>query len=220
MLLQTKHVEFKVTAFDEESGTVEGYASTFNTGPDHANDIIAPGAFNRTLIENQKVRFLWQHDMKLPIGKIEELRIDDHGLFIRARFAKTQLAQDARELISMGAVDSFSIGYAVRDSHYNSQGHQVLTDLYLFEISVVTAPCNEFANVTSVKSLEVKDVESLLRDAAGFSRNEAKALLAGGYKALCELRDAVTKGKEDVKQIEAKTASELLEFLQKRFDNQ
>lgn len=64
----------------------------------------------------------------------------------------------------------------------------------LFEVSPVTLPANSQANIVAVKSDGRKtilpterEMESFLRD-AGFSRRDAQAVIADGYKSL--LRDA------------------------------
>lgn len=146
---------FKADTFDYENGTVEGYASTFGN-IDKVNDVVVPGAFKTAVLNGpERVRFLWEHDRKEVIGIIETLEEDGKGLRFRARFAGTQRAQETRELMKMGAVDSFSIGYRViQESKGQHKGKSVnfLKEIQLMEVSCVAWPCNVEARMSAIKS--------------------------------------------------------------------
>ena len=139
--------EFRIDSFDAEKGIVEGYASKFGN-VDQVGDVVEKGAFTKSIQQGaNRVRFLWQHNKQEPIGVIQEIREDDNGLYIKAEFANTQRAQETRELMKMGALDSFSIGYRVpKDKivvEQTKEGQiQRLKEIHLFEVSVVTFPCN------------------------------------------------------------------------------
>lgn len=149
--------EFRIDSFDAEKGIVEGYASKFGN-IDQVGDVVEKGAFTKSIQQGaSRVRFLWQHNKQEPIGVIQEIREDDHGLYIKAEFANTQRAQETRELMKMGALDSFSIGYRVpKDKivvEQTKEGQiQRLKEIHLFEVSVVTFPCNVEARLTGIKS--------------------------------------------------------------------
>lgn len=149
--------DFRIDSFDAEKGIVEGYASKFGN-IDQVGDVVEKGAFTKSIQQGaSRVRFLWQHNKQEPIGVIQEIREDDHGLYIKAEFANTQRAQETRELMKMGALDSFSIGYRVpKDKivvEQTKEGQiQRLKEIHLFEVSVVTFPCNVEARLTGIKS--------------------------------------------------------------------
>lgn len=158
---------FKASLIDDN--TVEGYASTYGN-LDHANDIVEKGAFTKTLQQNGgKIKFLWQHDIKQPIGVIEELRDTAQGLYFKARFSNSTAGQDARTQLKEGVVDSFSIGYrvinATKDRAGNGRPINRLTELALHEISVVTIPCNDEAVLLGVKSALHDDFPEMDADA-------------------------------------------------------
>lgn len=179
--------ELKATA---ESGVVEGYGSVFDV-VDSYDDVVEKGAFARTLKEGRAPAMLWQHDTAEPIGVWESLREDDTGLFVRGRFANTQRGQEAYELVKIGALSGLSIGYSVKDARLEKNGVRVLTDVELWEVSPVTFPANDAARITRVKASDLKterEFEEFLRD-AGFPRAAAKAITAGGFKALADHRD-------------------------------
>ena len=84
---------------DEKAGIVKGYGSYFGN-KDSDNDVIVKGAYKKTIEENgERVKYLYQHDMFKPIGKMIELHEDDKGLVFVAEVAKTQLGMDTIELM-------------------------------------------------------------------------------------------------------------------------
>lgn len=189
--------------FTSGSGVFEGYAAVFEN-VDSAGDRIIPGAFAKSLAQCRKEgRFpplLWQHDTQKPIGIWEDMYEDSHGLYVRGRLFADDIAQarEAYALLRENVVSGLSIGYRTVQSSRDADtaGVRILSELDLLEVSIVTFPANDRARVRAVKSQFAagdlpaeKDVEALLRD-AGFSRKQAKALMAHGYKAL-SARDAM-----------------------------
>ncbi len=126
-------------------GTViEGYASVFGT-PDQGGDIVQPGAYGRSLkslsARGGSVKMLWQHDPAQPIGVWDEVREDGKGLWVKGRLLPdVTRAKEASALIEAGAIDGLSIGYRTREASRDSKGHRLLTDLDLWEVSLVTFP--------------------------------------------------------------------------------
>jgi len=121
------------------------------------------------------------------------MREDSHGLFVKGRLfvADIPRAREAYKLLKEKVVTGLSIGYRTKDSHLDAQtGARVLTDVDLMEISMVTFPANDQARVKLVKSAlgegrvpSQREFEAFLRE-AGFSRKQAKGVLAQGYKSL------------------------------------
>ncbi|HVE03930.1 MAG TPA: HK97 family phage prohead protease, partial [Rhizomicrobium sp.] len=80
----------------------EGYASLFNV-PDGGGDVVAPGAFARSLRKRppERVRMLYQHFAHEPIGVWEEIREDQRGLYVRGRLIQdVERARDVTALIN------------------------------------------------------------------------------------------------------------------------
>lgn len=189
--LQTKTAAFKLDAEPDDEGTFAGYASVFDV-VDQGMDIVAPGAFGKSLSSGRKVKMLWQHDAGKVIGVWDEMREDDRGLYVKGRLLKdVALGREAIALMRAGAIDSMSIGYRTIEATPEAGGRiRKLTEVDLFEVSVVTFPMNEQARVTDVKSIRTeRQFEAFLRD-AGYSRKEATALTLHGFKAIDTLRDA------------------------------
>lgn len=190
--MEYKRTPLEIKREPDQDGRFEGYASVYNV-VDDVDDAVAPGAFTKSLSERMP-KMLWQHDPTQPIGKWEEVREDERGLFVKGRlFKDIQRAADAMTLIREGVVDSMSIGYRTIESAKEGAGDRVrkLLELELWEVSLVTFPANKMATITDVKSIGTeREFERFLRD-AGYSRNEATAIALHGFKALVNKRDAV-----------------------------
>lgn len=179
-----------------ETGEFEGYASVFDV-IDQGHDIIIRGAFQRSLKERgaQGIRFLWQHDPAEPIGRIEEVREDQRGLYVRGRLLlDVARAREAHALMRAGALDGLSIGFHTVTAEVDDfTGVRRLMDVDLWEISLVTFPMQPEARVTSFKTknkttdertepiTSLRAFETFLREAGGFSRSEAKGIAAYGF---------------------------------------
>ena len=135
---------------DEKAGIVKGYASVFNN-VDSDNDIIKSGAYKKTIAENGKrVKYLYQHDMDKPIGKMVNLEEDEKGLVFEAEIAKTQLGMDVIELIKAGVITENSVGILpIQKEMIN--GKREITEVKLYEVSAVTLAANDQAMILDVK---------------------------------------------------------------------
>lgn len=187
---------FELKALNEE-GAFEGYGSVYGTLDTYA-DVVASGAFKRTLREHKKAgtmpAMLWQHRPSEPIGVWTSMKEDGKGLFVTGQLAvKTSLGADAYELLKMKAINGMSIGYqTVQSTIDDKKKIRTLTDVDLWEVSLVTFPANTDARIQAVKAEGIKTIrefEDFLRDEGGFSHAAAKAIAASGFKAKPEPRD-------------------------------
>lgn len=145
---------FNFTEFTtEKNGIVTGYASVSNVIDKH-NDLIVPGAFKN--INEKAIKFLWQHKPEEPIGIIEELFEDQKGLFFKAKLLlDLPVAKSAYRLVKGKAISGVSIGFKPTKYHYEGD-IRIIEELDLWEISLVTFPANEEANVLEIKSNLIK----------------------------------------------------------------
>jgi HK97 family phage prohead protease len=193
-----KALQFKADSVDGDKRIISGYASTYDL--DQGGDIIVKGAFAKTLeVASGKVKVLWQHRHDTPIGKPIKMQEDDKGLYVESYIAKTRQGDEALELAKEGIIDAMSIGYFVRDADYKDDGVRVIKEVDLLEYSLVTWPMNEAAVITSVKTLDVREIERVLRE-AGLSNSQAKAIACAGIR---NLREADSKQAEVAEQITA-----------------
>ncbi len=153
MILQTHETEGRI-------GHFEGYASVFNV-VDRGNDLVLPGAFAKSLKDrgSQGIKFLWQHDPKEPVGIVEEIYEDARGLYVRGRLIlDVERAREAYKLLGAGALDGLSIGFHTLKSRQRSDGVRLLSQVDLWEISLVTFPMNERARISSFKTDFIPDL--------------------------------------------------------------
>ena len=123
---------------------IAGYAALFGL-PDGARDTIAPGAFTATLKERaDRLPLFWQHRPDQRLGWVERASEDARGLRIVAALANP--AGRAATLLRRGTVSGLSFGYRARGYRTGPAGRE-LTEIDLFEISVVTHPLQHGARV-------------------------------------------------------------------------
>lgn len=155
----------------EDGGIVKGYASTFDREPDAYGDVVAPGAFAKSLerwkalnAEGKFIPLLWGHDTNDPtsnIGRVVDAYEDERGLFIEAEFdADNEKAQYVRKLVQEGRVYQFSFAFEILDQGSTTleDGRKAneLRELELFEVSLVQIPANQHATVEEIKAVDVE----------------------------------------------------------------
>ena len=182
-LFSLEAAEVKFSA--DKPGFFAGYASKFH-GVDAHGDTILPGAYAKTLEgRTRPVQMRWNHRGPV-IGKFTTIKEDGVGLYVEGELTPGHsVAEDARASMKHGAVTGLSIGYRIPEggSEKSEHGGRLLKQIDLVEISVVESPADAHAQISSVKSAiedsgSLKDIEAILRDAGGFSRADACALVA------------------------------------------
>ncbi|MCK9231120.1 MAG: HK97 family phage prohead protease [Candidatus Thermoplasmatota archaeon] len=190
--------QLKVYDSEDGAGYVEGYASVFGN-VDYDKEVVEKGAFTKTLAEGlpgRKIKFVDFHnawmDSDFIIGVVEEAHEDEHGLWFKARFSSVRRAQDVRTKIKEGILDALSIGYdVIKDRMDNETGIRYLTELKLYEISIVSWGANPIAATNNIKSmldsqlkritrvaLELKEGRILSENNIGLLREAINALQA------------------------------------------
>jgi HK97 family phage prohead protease len=132
------------------SGAVRfaGYAALFDRR-DSGRDTIRRGAFARTLAERAGGRrgplpLYWQHRPDQRIGWIEQAEEDQRGLRVVAQIDNPD--GNAAVALKAGTVTGLSFGYRARGFERDREGRE-LTDIELFEVSLVTHPMQHGARV-------------------------------------------------------------------------
>lgn len=140
----------------------EGYASVFHVLIEaHVPTIIEPGAFKKTLQEQRgRIVLLWQHDSDVPVGRPLELFEDRVGLFLKGRLSTTPRALEAGTLLKDGTLNEMSVGFDPIQ-HYMDGTTRHLTEVRLWEISLVTFAANHEARVSAVHSRRQPDQRSV-----------------------------------------------------------
>jgi len=140
---------------DEKAGVVKGYGSVFGNR-DSDDDVIMRGAYTKTIQENgERVKYIYQHDITKPIGKMSELYEDEKGLAFTAEVPKTTLGKDVIELIKYGVITENSVGIMpiVKD-FVEEEKTRYIKEVKLYEVSAVTIAANDQAMINDVKGQE------------------------------------------------------------------
>ena len=121
-----------------------GYAALFDKR-DAGRDTIRPGAFARTLAERKSpLPLFWQHRPDQRIGWIDDISEDERGLKVIASIDNP--AGGAAAALKRGAVTGLSFGFRAREFVRSAAGRD-LTDIDLFEVSLVSHPMQHGARV-------------------------------------------------------------------------
>jgi HK97 family phage prohead protease/HK97 family phage major capsid protein len=213
----------------ENDGPVEimGYASTVDV--DRHGDVIPNSVWERGLenyLKNPVI--LAFHDHNQPVGRMTEHKIDERGLWIKAKISKA--ADRVYQLVKDEVLTAFSVGFRIKDAEYNTAAEVFLVkELELHEISVVSVPANQntlfnlsksfnspeeyrefieqFANSSeSAKGLELANSASGKQsEEINMDSKELQALLAETAKSAAE--QAAKAIREEQQRVEAEKAA-------------
>lgn len=154
-----------------DSINIEGYANS--TTVDRSGDIIPMTAWNKALdnyLKNPII--LAHHDHSDAIGRMVDHKVDEKGLWIKARISAA--AEDAFNLIKDGILTAFSVGFIVKDAVYDSITDLfIIKELELLEISVVSVPCNQDSTFSLSKAFD--NVEEYSKFKSQFMKQEESA---------------------------------------------
>lgn len=185
-----------------EDGTFSGYASLFGK-IDLGRDKVEHGAFSRSLKQRETsgIRMLFQHDPSEPIGVWTDISEDEKGLFVKGRIVgQSTRGAEVLGLLRAGAIDGLSIGFKTQRSRTDAKsGIRTIIQADLWEISIVTFPMLPQARIDQVKSQtnqtgraipSVREFEHWLTRDAGFTRSQARTVIAKGFIHLNRKQDA------------------------------
>lgn len=146
-------------AFEEDDGGVHicGMASTHDE--DRANDVIMAEAWTKGGLANFEKNpiILFNHNYDKPIGRATGLKVTENGLELKAKISKSA-PDHVAELVKEGILGAFSVGFRVKDADYMSETDGLkIKDAELFEVSVVSVPCNQAATFSLAKSFDSMD---------------------------------------------------------------
>ena len=178
---QTENRSFTFSAVeqrnDDDKDTLlfTGYASVFNKGygvrdqRGQYTETIKPGAFKKTLNEQDDVRFLVNHD-GIPLARTSsgtlELEEDDYGLFVRAELDPSNpTVAEIASAMKRGDLNEMSFAFAaIRDDFDAREENREVTEARLFDVSVVTYPANPWAGA-KLRGVELDNLHKELVEA-------------------------------------------------------
>lgn len=201
--MEFKNFEFKLKELGTK-GRITGYGSVFGN-IDSYHDIVEKGSCDKSLKNKTELPLLWQHDPTTPLGVWNVFNSDEHGLFTEGVLLVDEVtkAREAYALAKCGAVKGLSIGYMVKDCVFEQVGDvcvRRIKEMELYEISLVTFPANEEAQIQSLKTncFGIRNAEKCLI-AGGFSKKQAKGILSVGYNQFMKNGDDFSNNRDDTK---------------------
>lgn len=169
-------------------GIIKGFASTYDN-VDRGGDVIRRGAFNQSIKRHEDdkrpVRMFFQHNNMFPIGMfpIDQVSDNEKGLFVVGHInLDADKGASTYALVKQGAISDMSIGYSINKAFTDAEGAFNLTDINLWEISLVSEPMNPEATILEVKSADkletIRDVEHFLKSKSSLSAYEVKTIIS------------------------------------------
>ena len=140
------------SSLQTSNGKLVGYAAVFNAPSldlGGFREIVAPGAFKRTLADSASVTALYNHNADQVLGRVGSgtlrLEEDDIGLRFELDLPDTSYARDLSALVQRGDVAGCSFAFSVRPGgelweETNGQSIRTLTALDLGEITITAQP--------------------------------------------------------------------------------
>jgi HK97 family phage prohead protease/HK97 family phage major capsid protein len=193
-----------------DSITIEGYASTNDV--DRHGDIVPAGVWEKG-VENylKNPVILAYHDHSEPIGRMVEHRVDEKGLWIKARISAA--AGDVFNLVKDGVLTAFSIGFRIADAEYNSALELfVVKELELHEISVVSVPANQNTLFSLSKAFSTAEEFKSFKMQFANPSDSAKGLEASG-EAKSDIKKELEMTPEELQKMLAQAAEQATKSL-------
>jgi HK97 family phage prohead protease/HK97 family phage major capsid protein len=146
---------FKALSEDDDGSVhICGMASTADK--DRANDVISAEAWTKGGLANFEKNpiILFNHNYDKPIGRATGLKVTENGLELKAKISKSA-PDHVAQLVKEGILGAFSVGFRVKDADYIQETDGLkIKDAELFEVSVVSVPCNQAATFSLSKSFD------------------------------------------------------------------
>lgn len=162
---------------------IEGWANVA-TSVDRGKEVVLATAW-KNLDNYKKVpMMLFNHDPDKPIGKMLEVRPTERGLWVKGKISKSKdpFVSYVRDLVEEGILNAFSVGFDTLNEQMGKGGVTEITDLDLFEVSIVTLPMNQ----DSVFSLSAKSLKGL-----GYKEMKSKILRQKGAFVAAALQNRI-----------------------------
>ena len=182
---------FKMLSEDEDGG-LDKFRSLSETAI-KAGDTIECDAWLKGGLDNFKNNpvILFNHNYDRPIGRAKEIGVSENGLELTARISKS--AGDIKDLIKDGVLGAFSVGFKVKDADYltETDGYRI-KDAELFEVSVVSVPCNQDAVFSLAKSFDnMEEYNSFKKDFIKTNSIDAIAEIEQSSKAQADKTETI-----------------------------
>lgn len=174
---------FRIEARENESRTVCGYGSVFNSQSEDLGFIetIDPNAITEETIKRSDVFATLNHDMNKILARCKygsgslELKCDDKGLYYRFDAPNTNLGDELLEHLNRGEIDSSSFAFTVKRDEWkkgdDGKHYRTILEIdQLFDVSPVFSPAYSEAScqkrnkpsdyADKINTLELRDMDN------------------------------------------------------------
>jgi len=218
LINQLENCQLKFSS--DTPGEFEGYASVFGS-VDEVGDTISKGAFAQSLESGRAIKMFVNHAQHdVPVGDWLGMKENDRGLFATGLIDMNHKdGPTVHSALKRGAMDGLSIGFTMADGDFESKANgRTINNMKLMETSIVSFPCEGQARISAVKAdvpglITLKDFEDYLRDAGGFSKSMATALVSQLVNV--SRRDAEDESRRIAKQAGAEAYATIQDILSK-----
>jgi HK97 family phage major capsid protein/HK97 family phage prohead protease len=176
---QRAHSILTIKSVNEERRQIEGVASTPEV--DRQRDIVEPLGAKFSL----PMPLLWQHKHDQPVGTVTFAKATKDGINFRAQIAKVDepgrlqdRINEAWQSVKLGLVRGVSIGFSPQEFSFLESGGIHFLEWSWLELSLVTIPANESANIQTIKSID----DAQLQAASGTAQRSPKPGVSGSRK--------------------------------------
>ena len=162
----------EASVVDNDSHVIEVKFASFGN-VDSDGDLLVKGCFAKSISDrgpesstNRKIAFLWQHDMRDPIGKILKMEEREDGAYAVVQLSDFDAVPNAKRAycqLQDGVLNQFSFGYNYiwdKMEYDEEKDAFIVKELNLHEVSVVTLGANEETEYIG----EVDDMKSFVNN--------------------------------------------------------
>ena len=146
--------------------TISGKIVPMGTG-EVGNTSAGAVIFERDSIEipePKSIRLLAQHDIKQPLGRAQSFETREDGVYAVFSLSRSSKATDYLLMAQEGLVTGLSVGVEVKASKPSRDGVIHVTASILKEVSAVTVPAFESAQITSISAEETAPAEEVAEE--------------------------------------------------------
>ena len=151
-----------IKALDDEQRVITGVATT--PSPDRVGDVVEPMGVEF----KNPLPLLWQHEHDKPVGTVQFDQPTEKGITFTARLADVKdegklkdRIDEAWQSLKANLVRGVSIGFRPIEYSWLDEGGIRFIKSEVFELSLVTIPANAEATITTIKSLDRKQLAAL-----------------------------------------------------------
>lgn len=210
----TKNTPLKSVKAGPDDGLKEGqfivYPSTFTKEPDSYGDIVAPGAFSKTLQDwetsGNVLPGLYGHRMDDPdyyVASADEMGEDDHGWWVKGTFdLDSPKGNQVYRLVKGRRLNQLSFAYDVHQQEEveldGGAKANELQEVQVYEFSFVPVGANQDTSVVAVKGFDLIPTGESIADiraaaSAAAALKEGRVISAKNMTSLRTARDALAE---------------------------